>query len=196
MLAQRSSRKRRKERQRRATADRPDGQRHDEETGGDHAPAPRHEESAMARGYVRGRAKDDAARAALKPLAPGERPVAVTIAGAVALVFAAANLSAYLAGLEIRGERPALIGVLLYTGLMLAAAWGCFRARYWAVLGMEALLGLIVVIFSLLVVRAGSAVELLIGLAVIGLAGTLFWFLIKAMARIQMPERPGASEGR
>ena len=28
----------------------------------------------------------------------------------------------------------------------------------------------------------------------IGLAGTLFWFLIKAMARIQMPERPGASE--
>ena len=97
--------------------------------------------------------------------------------------------------MEIRGERPALIGVLLYTGLMLAAAWGCFRARYWAVLGMEALLGLIV-IFSLLVVRAGSAVELLIGLAVIGLAGTLFWFLIKAMARIQMPERPGASEGR
>jgi hypothetical protein len=25
------------------------------------------------------------------------------------------------------------------------------------------------------------------------LAGTLFWFLIKAMARIQMPERPGSS---
>ena len=122
--------------------------------------------------------------------------MAVTIAGVVALVFAVANLTAYLAGLEIRGERPALIGVLLYTGLMLAAAWGCFRARYWAVLGMEALLGLIVVIFSLLVVRAGNAVELLIGLAVIGLAGTLFWFLIKAMARIQMPERPGASEGR
>jgi hypothetical protein len=24
-------------------------------------------------------------------------------------------------------------------------------------------------------------------------AGTLFWFLIKAMARIQMPERPGSS---
>jgi hypothetical protein len=24
-------------------------------------------------------------------------------------------------------------------------------------------------------------------------AGTLFWYLVKAMARIQMPERPGAS---
>lgn len=150
----------------------------------------------MARGYARGRAKDDAARAALKPLAPGERPLPVTIAGVVALVFALANLISYLAGVEIQGERPALIGVLIYTALMLAAAWGCFNTRYWAVLGMEALLGLIVVIFSLLVTRASGVLELLIGLAVIGLAGTLFWFLIKSMARIQMPERPGASEGR
>jgi hypothetical protein len=148
----------------------------------------------MARGYARGRAKDDAARAALEPLAPGERPMAVTVAGVVALVFGFANLIAYLAGLEIRGERPALAGVIIYTFLMLVAAWGCFRVRYWAVLGMEALLGLIVVIFSLLVLRAGGVVELLIGLAVIGAAGTLFWFLIKSMARIQMPERPGASE--
>ena len=115
----------------------------------------------MARGYSRGRAKDDAARAALKPLAEGERPLAVTIAGVVALVFGLANLVPYLAGLEIQGERPALIGVLLFTGLMLVAAWGCFNNRYWAVLGMEALLGLIVVIFSLLVLRSGGIVELL-----------------------------------
>ena len=79
---------------------------------------------------------------------------------------------------------------------MLVAAWGCFRNRYWAVLGMEALLGLIVVIFSLLVVRFSGILELLIGLAVIGLAGTLFWFLIKSMARIQMPKPPGADGGR
>ncbi len=150
----------------------------------------------MARGYARGRAKDDAARAALKPLAEGERPLAVTIAGVVALVFGLANLVPYLAGLEIQGERPALIGVLLFTGLMLVAAWGCFNNRYWAVLGMEALLGLIVVIFSLLVLRSGGIIELLIGLAVIGLAGTLFWFLIKSMARIQMPRPPGADDGR
>jgi hypothetical protein len=26
-------------------------------------------------------------------------------------------------------------------------------------------------------------------------AGTLFWFLVKAMARIQMPERPGSTRG-
>jgi hypothetical protein len=28
---------------------------------------------------------------------------------------------------------------------------------------------------------------------IIAAAGTLFWFLIKAMARIQMPERPGSA---
>jgi hypothetical protein len=33
----------------------------------------------------------------------------------------------------------------------------------------------------------------LLSLAVIAVAGPLFWFLIRAMARIQMPERPGAA---
>ena len=79
---------------------------------------------------------------------------------------------------------------------MFVAAWGCFRTRYWAVLGMEALLGLIVVIFSLLVLRSGGIVELLIGLTVIALAGALFWYLIKSMARIQMPKPPGSDGGR
>ena len=163
-MAQRSSRKRRKQRQR----------------------------SKVQQGYARGREKDDAARAALKPLAQGERPTAVTVAGVVALVLGLANIVLYLAGYEISGERPALFGVLLYSGLMLVAAWGCFNVRYWAVLGMQALLGLAVVVFSLLVIRAESVVALLIGLAVIGSAGTLFWFLVKSMARIQMPERPGS----
>ena len=59
-----------------------------------------------------------------------------------------------------------------------------FTTSAWAVAG--------VVVFSLLVIRAESVVALLIGLAVIGSAGTLFWFLVKSMARIQMPERPGS----
>ena len=146
----------------------------------------------MAQGYARGREKDDAARAALKPLAEGERPTAVMVAGALALVLGLANLVLYLAGYEIGGERPAFFGVLLYSGLMLVAAWGCFNMRYWAVLGMQALLGLAVVVFSLLVIRAESILALLIGLAVIGSAGTLFWFLVKSLARIQMPDRPGS----
>ena len=96
----------------------------------------------MARGYARGRAKDEAARAALVPLAPGERPRAVTVAGVVAAFIGLANLVAFLAGMEIRGEQPSAVGVGLFTFIMLAAAYGCFRVRYWAVLGMQALLAL------------------------------------------------------
>ena len=74
---------------------------------------------------------------------------------------------------------------------MFAAAWGCWNARYWAVLGMQALLGLGILIFSLLLVKAESLLAVVIALVVIVAAGTLFWFLVKSMARIQMPERPG-----
>ncbi len=146
----------------------------------------------MADRYARSRARDEAARAALKPLAPGERPRAVTVAAVVAALLGITNFGAYLVGVEVRGERPSLIGILLFTGLMLTAAWGAWKVRYWAVLGIQALLGLTIVIFSLLAIKSENAGELLIALAVLGLAGTLFWFLVKCMARIQMPERPGA----
>ena len=148
----------------------------------------------MARGYSRGRARDEAARAALVPLQPGERPLAVTIAGVVALVLALTNSGAYVAGLEVQGERPNAIGVGLFTLLLLTAAIGCLRVRYWAVLGMQALLGFVIIIFSLLLIRFGDLLELAIALAIIGSAGTLFWFLVKSMARIQMPEPPGSRD--
>jgi len=93
---------------------------------------------------------------------------------------------------EVQGKRPSAIGIALFTILMFAAAWGAWNVRYWAVLGIQALLGLTIVIFSLLAVKFGDIGELLIALAVIGAAGTLFWYLVKCMARIQMPERPGA----
>ena len=190
-MAQRASRKRRKERQRKA-AESAAAQAADGEEPRGEAQDPRADSDRLARGYARGRAKDEAARAALQPLAEGERPRAVTVAGALALVLGTANVASYLAGLDIRGQRPQLLGVILYSALMFAAAWGCFRVRYWAVLGMQALLGLAVVIFSLLLIRAESLMAVVIAVAVIGGAGALFWFLVKAMARIQMPERPGA----
>ena len=188
-MAQRSSRKRRKDRRRNAKAadeaDRGAEPAHS-------APGAGGGGDPMARGYARGRAKDEAARAALRPLAEGERPLAVTVAGALALALGTANVVAYLAGVDVRGESPQLAGVLIYSALMFGAAWGCFKVRYWAVLGMQALLGLAVVIFSLLLIRAESLVAVAIAVSVIAGAGALFWFLVKSMARIQMPERPGA----
>ena len=133
--------------------------------------------------------RDAEARAALVPLEPGDRPAAVTISALVAATLGLVNLGLYIAGFEIDGERPQAIGVLGFSALMLTAAWGMWKLRYWAVLGMQALLGLIILIFSLFAVTAASVWALLLALAIVASAGTLFWFMVKAMARIQMPSR-------
>ena len=133
--------------------------------------------------------KNAEARAALVPLAPGERPGAVTAGAIVAAALGLLNLGLYVAGFEIDGERPQVVGVLAFSALMLTAAWGMWNARYWAVLGMQALLGLLIVILSLVLVTAEDIWGVLLILAIIVPAGTLFWFMVKAMARIQMPTR-------
>jgi hypothetical protein len=132
--------------------------------------------------------KNAEARAALVPLAPGERPTPVTIAAIVAAALGLSNLGLYIAGVDIRGE-DANAGALLFGGLMLTAAWGMWKVRYWAVLGMQALLALVILAFSIYAMTAASIWALLLALAIIGSAGTLFWFMVKAMARIQMPTR-------
>jgi hypothetical protein len=73
--------------------------------------------------------------------------------------------------------------------IMLVAAVGMWRARYWAVLGMQALLGLLIVFVAVAGLTAENVLAVVVVLAIIVPAGTLFWFLVKAMARIQMPTR-------
>jgi len=133
--------------------------------------------------------KNAEARAALQPLAPGERPAAVTVGAIVAGALGVANIALYAAGFEVDGERPQVVGVLAFSALMLTAAWGMWRVRYWAVLGMQTLLGLLIVIFSIVLVTARDIWGVLLVLAIVVPAGTLFWFMVKAMARIQMPRR-------
>jgi hypothetical protein len=153
---------------------------------GEPVPAPR--------GYARSRAKEEAARAALKPLAPGERPTAVTVGAIVAALLAAANLIAVVAGWDGAAgsddRARAIAGSLLVTGLLCVVAYGMWQAKYWAVLGMQTLLGLTLIASSLGLVTAENVGSMLVLLAIIAAAGTLFWFMVKAMARIQMPERP------
>jgi hypothetical protein len=182
-LAQRSSRKRRKQRQRARPAAEEPATTPDERatSSGDF----------MARGYARGRARDEAARAALEPLAPGERPGAVTVAVGVALVAAVANGVALAINFDT-GKGPQTMFTILVCVLLVVMAAGMWRARYWAVLGMQTLLGLTVLLASLGLIGAVNIPAALLLLLIIGAAGTLFWFLVKAMARIQMPERPGA----
>jgi hypothetical protein len=148
---------------------------------------------AMARGYARSRERDDAARAALVPLAPGERPRAVTAAAVLAALIAVGNLVLIVAGWEVDGERP-VAGGLVFTAVMVIAAAGMWKLRYWAVLGFEVLLGVSLVFALLGLLRASNLAAVLACLAVIAVAGPLFWLLIRAMARIQMPQRREAGK--
>jgi hypothetical protein len=149
----------------------------------------------MKRGYARGEARNARIREGLEPLGPGERPRAVVIAAVVATLLGLLNLVFLLAGYEVRGEQPALPGVLILSSLLIAAAVGMWKLQYWAILGFQALLGisLAVALLSLLITvqdLRGIAVSVFILIT----AGSLFWFLVKAMARIQMPDRPRRSQ--
>jgi hypothetical protein len=142
----------------------------------------------------RSEARNEAARAALKPLAPGERPTAVTVGAIVAALFAVANVVAVIfgwdQGVDEDDRARALAYTILATGVLLVVAWGMWKSKYWAVLGMQTLLALTLIASALGLVTAGNLGATVILVVILAAAGTLFWFLVKAMARIQMPERP------
>ena len=138
---------------------------------------------------ARSEERNRAAREALEPLAEGERPAVVTVGAVISGLIAASVVIAYLAGAEVDGERPPVLQVIPSAVLMGVMSYGMWRGRYWAVLGFEAILALLIVAATLGLVAAGSAAQLAGTLALIAIAGTLFYFMIKAMARIQMPER-------
>jgi hypothetical protein len=137
----------------------------------------------------RTRSKDDLVRDELVPLEEGQRPRAVTVAAIVAGLLALSNVIGYAAGLEVGGTRPRLGDVAVTAGLMTVAAVGMWYVRYWAVLGFQAILAILIVLMSLLLFTAQNVLSALVALAIIGAAGTLFWFLVKSLARIQMPDR-------
>lgn len=126
-------------------------------------------------------------RAGLVPLQEGERPGAVTVAAVVALLIGVGNLIALVVGVKVQGKSAGAGGVILLSSIFLLMAWGLWRVKYWAVLGMQALLGITLVFAFLSLLLTGAWETVPISLATIGLAGWLFWKLIRAMARIQMP---------
>ena len=127
-------------------------------------------------------------RARLEPLAEGERPGAVTAGAIVSAALALLVVVGYLAGARV-GDRGTLPGALVLAAILLVAAWGMWNVRYWAVLGFQALLAFQVLIAALSLLVASNVWAAFLCLAVIALGGWLFWKLIRAMARIQMPER-------
>lgn len=144
----------------------------------------------MERGYARAEERNQAVREALKPLAEGERPLVVTIGAVVSALVAVSIVVGYLAGVEVNGNQPRLAQVIAPALLMATMAWGMWRARYWAVLGFQLIL--VFLIFSAvfgLAVQAATAAQVVATLGLLAVSGGFFYFMVKAMARIQMPER-------
>lgn len=144
----------------------------------------------MARGYAKAEERNQAAREALAPLAPGERPTVVTVGAIVAGLLAISIVAGYVAGVKVNGETPRLAQVLAPALIMGVMSWGMWKARYWAVLGFQLIL--VFLIFSAvygLALQAATVGQFAATLGLLAVSGGFFFFMVKAMARIQMPER-------
>ncbi len=147
-------------------------------------------------------AKNEAARSELEPLSQGERPTVVTIGAVISGLIAISAIVGYALGVQVTrigsdgieqgGHNAPILSVIAAVGLMGTMAYGMWRARYWAVLGFQALLVIVLIAGSLGLLQATTWTEALGTTLLIVGAGALFFFMIKAMARIQMPHRPGA----
>lgn len=137
----------------------------------------------------RAEAKNQAAREELEPLGEGERPTVVTLGAIVSALICLSILVAYAAGAEVDGEKPNVAQVIAPALLMGIMAWGMWRARYWAVLGFQVVLLFLIIAAALGLVRAGNTVQLVGNVVLIAISGAFFYFTVKALARIQMPDR-------
>jgi hypothetical protein len=142
---------------------------------------------------TRSQRKDAEARAQLEPLEAGERPWPVVAGATIAVVLGTVNLALFLAGVKphVSGQRPKLLEILVFTGLMLMCGYGMWRLRYWAVLGFQTLLAIGLLGFSLALIKVQSIFWAFVCVVIIAACGYLFWKLVRVLGRIQMPTPPG-----
>lgn len=149
------------------------------------------------RGTSRSEAKNQAAREELEPLAEGERPGIVTVGAVISALISLSIIIAWLAGAEVQigdsgvEERPNAFQVFPPAILFAVMAAGMWRSRYWAVLGFEAIMAIIMVGSFITLVAATSVFKAVSAGGVLIGAGLMFWFTVKALARIQMPSPTG-----
>ena len=161
----------------------------------DSATATAKEESFQERMARRSEERNVAARSKLKPLERGERPTAVTVAAIVSTILSL--LITVQAGLAIANVdaggadiRPAPL--LIFGSVLWVMTVGLWRARYWGVLGFQTLLLLVLLASSVGLVQVSTVLQAVGTSALLIASGLLFYFMIRAMARIQMPKSPGA----
>ncbi len=161
---------------------------------GENGARPQAGSGSMSAGYAKAEVRNQQVRDSLEPLAEGERPTVVTVAAVFAIVVAAilwgSMVVALVTDAKVNGEEVNIAQWVSLGAIFSLMAWGMWRARYWAVLGFQMMLVLLILAAILGLIVAGTLLQfvsttiLLVGLSL------LFYFMVKAMARIQMPERP------
>ncbi len=136
---------------------------------------------------ARTEAQNAAARAKLDPLGANERPWPLQASVAVTLLAAVINLVAYAAGTKLHGNHISTGELVPFVIVMLLLAGGMWQRTSWAVLLFMALLGVIVILFSLFLIEASNALGVIVPLLFIGGGGYLFWKLVRVLGRIQAP---------
>ncbi len=150
--------------------------------------------AAAAPSLSRSERRNAAVRATLTPLAPGERPWVITVGALLAALNGVVQLILFITGvkLKVAGTRPNAFSVIVFALLMFVCAGGMWRMRYWAVLGFQALLAIVVLTFALVLIRANNILGLVVSLAVVVGGGFLFFKMVRVLSRIQMPKYPGS----
>ena len=144
----------------------------------------------MARRYEERNAE---ARAKLEPLEPGERPTAVTVgaivAGILAVIFTVSAILA-IAGVNAGDRDIKPLPIAVFAVVFWVMTVGMWRARYWAVLGFQTLLLLMMLASAFGLVVVSSVLQAVGTTLLLAGSSALFYFMIRAMARIQMPSGP------
>ena len=121
-------------------------------------------------------ARNAEARAGLKPLAAGERPGAVTVGAVVsailAVIFTVSAVIAIVGGVEIDGQEPAPGPPRRDRRRAVADDLGLVKARYWAVLGFQMLLLLVILSSALGLVQVSTVPQVIATLPAAGRRGS------------------------
>jgi hypothetical protein len=160
---------------------------------GEEAGAPKVDRSpkaSMERGYARSAERNQETREKLEPLGEGQRPTVVTVASVICGLITVSIVLGYVVGAKPNGETPRFTQIAAPALIMGVMSWGMWRARYWAVLGFQLILVFLIFgAFFGLAVQASTVAQFVGTGGLLIVAGVFFYFMVKAMARIQMPQR-------
>jgi hypothetical protein len=149
--------------------------------------------STMQRGYARAEQKNQEAREALHPLYEGERPTVITVgaifSGVVAAIFWASTVVAIFSATTVNGRTPHPFQLAIIAAVVTTMAVGMWKARYWAVLGFQMVLVIFLLAGVLGLVSATTVPQAIGTVLLVCVCLAFFIFMVKAMARIQMPGR-------